>query len=116
VATVVRRGRLTAKLTANVVGPRSPVMGWRHRGQEHDQTRRGPLIAECIDPDRTDAANLADARTREGVPVWALVSYLRPTAGDAGATPDPYRLARASVAAARAYYRGGAGRWTPAPC
>jgi hypothetical protein len=63
------------------------------------------LIAERIDPEWDRYGGPADARTREGVPVWALVGHLRLTDGDTAATAAAYGLPRASVDAARAYYR-----------
>jgi uncharacterized protein (DUF433 family) len=63
------------------------------------------LIAQHIDPDWARYGGLADARTREGVPVWALVNYLRLNDGDVDDAADAYAVPRAAVEAAQVYHR-----------
>jgi hypothetical protein len=70
------------------------------------------LIAAHIDPDWDRyPAGRADARTRDGVPVWALVAHLRATGDDPDQLARDYGLARAAVDAARCVtgYKAAAG-------
>jgi uncharacterized protein (DUF433 family) len=65
------------------------------------------LIERYIDLD-TDRypSGRADARLREyGVPVWALVGYLRVVDNDVDRVAEDYELPREAVEAALAYYR-----------
>ena len=65
------------------------------------------LIERYIDLD-TDRypGGRADARPREyGVPVWALVGYLRVVDNDVDRVAEDYELPREAVEAALAYYR-----------
>jgi uncharacterized protein (DUF433 family) len=61
------------------------------------------LIATLIEPDinRTDEARIRDF----GVPVWALVGYVRIMNGDVAQTAEDYDVPIEAVAAALAYYR-----------
>lgn len=72
------------------------------RSDIHEQE----LIARYIDPewDRYPPGR-ADARTREGVPVWALVAHLRAIGNDSEQLARDYHLPREVVDAALAYYR-----------
>jgi uncharacterized protein (DUF433 family) len=63
------------------------------------------LITERIDPNWARYGGVADARTCEGVPVWALVNYLRLNGRDLDDAADAYALPRGSVEAALAYHR-----------
>lgn len=47
----------------------------------------------------------ADARTREGVPVWALIAHLRATGNDPDQLARDYHLAREVVDVALAFYQ-----------
>ena len=73
------------------------------------RTRNKPdddrLIAERIDPEWERYGGRADARTREGVPVWALVAQLRANGDDPDQLARDYDLPRETVEAALAYYR-----------
>lgn len=62
------------------------------------------LIAKHIDPNWDRYGGRADARTREGVPVWALINYFRLVDGDIDETAAAYDLEREAVEAALAYY------------
>jgi len=74
--------------------------GRRNSVQDQD------LIERYIDPewDRYPGGR-ADARTREGVPIWALVAHLRATGSDPDQLARDYHLSREAVDAALAYYR-----------
>ncbi len=64
------------------------------------------LIDRYIDPewDRYPSGR-ADARTREGVPVWALIAYMRGTGYDPDQLAKAYDLPREVVDGVLAYYR-----------
>ena len=63
------------------------------------------LIEQHVDPNWDRYGGRADARTREGVPVWALVSYLRLVDGNVEKAAAAYALPREAVEAALAYYQ-----------
>ena len=64
------------------------------------------LIDRYIDPewDRYPSGR-ADARTREGVPVWALIAFQRGTGYDRVELAQAYNLSREVVDATCGYYR-----------
>ena len=63
------------------------------------------LIERYIDPNWDRYGGRADARTVEGVPIWALVNHLRLVDGDVSNAADAYGLSCEAVEAALAYYR-----------
>jgi uncharacterized protein (DUF433 family) len=63
------------------------------------------LVDEYIEPKDLRHGGRADARTRSGVPVWALIGYKRATGGDVDRLASSYDLPREEVEAALAYYR-----------
>ena len=71
----------------------------------HQDRDENSLIDDHIDPNWDRYGGRADARTREGVPVWALISYLRLVNGDVDETAAAYGLSLGTIEAARVYYR-----------
>jgi len=71
----------------------------------HQDQDENSLIDDHIDPNWDQYGGRADARTREGVPVWALISYLRLVDGDVDETAAAYGLSLGTIEAARVYYR-----------
>ena len=63
------------------------------------------LIEQYIDPNWDRYGGPADARLKTGVPVWALIGYLRVVDGALDEAAAAYELSRAEVEAALAYYR-----------
>lgn len=76
------------------------------RTERPSEVAEQELIERYIDPewDRYPSGR-ADARTREGVPVWALVAHLQATGNDLDQLARDYHLPRIVVDAAMAYYR-----------
>ena len=74
--------------------------------KRRSDTDEQDLIARYIDPewDRYPSGR-ADARTWEGVPIWALIAHLRATGDDPDQLARDYHLPREVVDAALAFYR-----------
>jgi uncharacterized protein (DUF433 family) len=73
--------------------------------KRHGDADERSLIERYIDPNWDRYGGRADARTLEGVPIWALVNYIRLVNGDVAAAADAYGLSREAAQAALAYYR-----------
>jgi uncharacterized protein (DUF433 family) len=75
------------------------------RAKQQHELDEQRLIEQHIDPNWDRYGGRADARTCDGVPVWALIGHLRLVDGDIDKTATAYELPREEVQAALAYYR-----------